>query len=92
MNSSHLYNNQTTLDLEKTGAGGAIPQAIGLTILYHPDLSRVGQVAPLIDRGSNGYAELSRVAPLFRTVDGQPLDVLATPVLSRKPIEIQRAA
>ena len=46
------YRDQTTLDLDKTGTKGGVPRAIGVTILFHPDVGRIGEVAPLIDQGS----------------------------------------
>ena len=60
-------------------------RSLSLTVLYHPDASRVGQVAPLPYPGGS----LSRLQPLFsdpRCPRGEA--ALDDPFLSRTPVEI----
>ena len=85
----------TTLD--QPGAGG--PRALGeredpptlpaLTILGHPDLSRIGDRAFLGEIARGRAALLSRQEPRFaapRAAVGEPLGV---PFLSRRPVRIE---
>ncbi len=61
-----------------------------LTILYHPDLSRVGGCARLTDLMSGREALVSRSAPVFEApVQGQP-QPLGDPYLSRSPWRLHR--
>jgi two-component system, NtrC family, nitrogen regulation response regulator GlnG len=56
---------------------------LALTILYHPDVSRVGERAYL----EGGAVELSRAMPLFGERNVRPLD---DRYISRKPLVITR--
>ncbi len=60
---------------------------IALTVVHHPDLTRVGQKALLQELRPQ---PLSRLSPLFST-DGTPTDAepLADPFLSRKAVDIE---
>src|SRR3954469_17014114 len=61
-----------------------------LTILYHPDLSRVGECSRLTDLMSGREALVSRSAPVFETpVQGRP-QPLGDPYLSRSPWRLHR--
>lgn len=80
---------QTTIRFDRTGSRGALPDTVGLTVLFHPQIERVGDIAPLCDYVSDAYARISRTEPMFRQTNGQKTDVLASPVLSRKPLEIR---
>lgn len=79
---------QTTVRFDRTGTKSALPETVGLTILFHPQIDRVGDIAPLCDYVSNARALISRTEPTFRQTNGCKTDVLASPVLSRKPLEI----
>ena len=64
-------------------------EAIGATILYHPDLARVGEVAWLLEPGSADSARVGRESPIFRTPQGRvtgPLNVAH--VSEREPLEL----
>ena len=70
----------------------------GLTILYHPDLSRVGERTVLDGLGGGRASELSRQVPRFAqpapvadgiATAGRPLDDLR---LSRTPIVLRKVA
>ncbi len=56
-----------------------------LTILYHPDLSRVGERSWLNDPGSRDGIRLSRIYPAFGRPGGDTHFPLADLHLSRKP-------
>ncbi len=65
----------------------AIP---GLTVLCHPDPARVGEQAALVGLRGDGEALLSRLAPEFRTPDGERRGPLADHRLSRQPWRLTR--
>ncbi len=81
------------LDSETGHEVGARPSAVGtvptLAVLFHPDLSRIGECAPLggLDRG----AALSRTEPIFHGSFHDDYRPLADSRLSRKPVVLQRA-
>jgi two-component system nitrogen regulation response regulator GlnG len=81
-----------TIDTEETRPGCGERILIGLTIVYHPDLSRVGEVAPLFSLPLGGQQRVSRVAPEFFAVGSDAGRPLATPVVSRKPLTIRTDA
>jgi two-component system, NtrC family, nitrogen regulation response regulator GlnG len=83
------YRDQSTVHAGGKSSNRGLPVAIGVTILYHPDPSRIGEIAPLVDFKTDASAELSRVKPVFRTPDGLQTDALASTLLSRKPIAIR---
>ena len=61
-----------------------------LTILYHPDLARVGECARLSELVRGRETLISRTAPDFEApVQGQPLP-LGDPYLSRTPWRLRR--
>ncbi len=59
-----------------------------LTILYHPELSRVGDRAELPCLALGHPASLSRVEPLFRSGSVDAPKPLADPALSRSPLTL----
>jgi len=60
--------------------------AVGVTILWHPDPSRVGDVATLLDTAGGGPALLSRTAPCFRNASGPQTGDLETATISRSEL------
>ena len=58
----------------------------GLVVLFHPDLTRVGEFAPLSDLGTG--SALSRTEPVFHGSFSDDYRPLADPHLSRKPLTI----
>ncbi|MBN1654359.1 MAG: sigma-54-dependent Fis family transcriptional regulator [Deltaproteobacteria bacterium] len=81
--------NQSTIRFDRKGASAGFPETVGLTILFHPQVDRVGDIAPLMDYVSNERALVSRIEPVFRKPNGRRTDALASPVLSRKPLQIE---
>jgi len=70
---------------ELTGAVGGLALVPALTIVWHPDLDRVGEVAPLMALLEDDGAPLSRDQPIFHSPgssDGQSIDHWG---MSRKP-------
>lgn len=62
---------------------------VGLTVLFHPNTSRIGDLITLFRIGSDKEFRLSRIEPDFQTPNGTRALPLANPVLSRQPIIIQ---
>jgi two-component system nitrogen regulation response regulator GlnG len=78
-----------TLDFSASATGGGEGRLVGLTLLQHPDLSRVGQIAPLFGVEMGGQRSVSRLEPEFRFSResvGLPLESLA---LTRAPLVIR---
>lgn len=72
------------------GAGGAEELLLPtLGIIWHPDLGRVGTVAPFLF-GRQKAADLSRLRPLFRTLGGHGEAPLGDARVSRSPIRVER--
>jgi len=67
----------------RPGPGG--PQVPILTILYHPDLSRIGERAALADLAAGRSVPLSRSGPPFLGPEPRPLSDLH---LSRSPLHL----
>ena len=57
--------------------------------MCHPDLSRIGQRAPLFEPGQSGEIQLSRSEPLFRGLRGDAAAPLSTQRVSRAPVSIR---
>ncbi len=77
-----------TLDFSQSQSVAHEEPGFGLTILAHPDLGRVGEVALLSQALRRGKVELSRMEPLFtspRSRCARPLEHL---VISRQPVVI----
>ncbi|MEM9554572.1 MAG: sigma 54-interacting transcriptional regulator [Acidobacteriota bacterium] len=60
-----------------------------LTVLWHPDASRIGDRAVLLLEEGEG-AELSRTRPELFSPDGERVGALADPRLSRRPVVLRR--
>jgi two-component system nitrogen regulation response regulator GlnG len=74
----------------RTGSGGhhevASSTVVGLTILAHSNIRRVGERVALLDLASGREVRLSRLEPAF-AAPGEPLRFpLADPYLSRRPL------
>src|SRR5258706_5831497 len=63
-----------------------------LTILYHPDLSRIGEHARLLEVASGRGALLSRSLPDFAPSGSNQPRPLGDPYLSRSPLRLEAAA
>ena len=80
-----------TLPTGDDDAGDATPRVPCLTIAYHPDLRRAGQVAQLTKLVAGGAVELSRVAPEFRDDDSARVGPIADPFVSRRCAKLELA-
>ncbi len=67
-------------------AGGGAGRAFALTVLHHPDASRVGEVA-FLDPSGKG-ARVSRLEPELSPPGAKRRAPLGDPFLSRRPIRI----
>ena len=79
---------QSTLDTKKTLNRQGRRRFVGLSILCHPDLARIGHRAPLFDPGQSGELQLSRSEPLFRSAQGAEAAPLSTQRVSRLPVTL----
>ena len=80
---------EPTIDVEASAAHAADAKVAGLTLVHHPDSSRVGQIASLFSSVVGGARSLSRLEPEFRwhcDERGLPLE---TPLVSRRPLSIR---
>ena len=76
----------TTLRAPQTKRNTAASRVPCLTILAHPDLSRIGQRCVLHEVSTKEGVNLSRLAPVFASpdsIEGQPLN---DPYISRRPV------
>ncbi|HEV7671921.1 MAG TPA: sigma 54-interacting transcriptional regulator [Thermoanaerobaculia bacterium] len=71
-----------------TRPGRAVP---ALTILHHPDLSRVGEVALLAEIVHGGTARLGRLTPELAAPGSPAGRPLADQHISREPLELSEA-
>ena len=62
----------------------------GLTVLGHPDWSRVGDRVPLPELAAGHSVQLSRLQPLFRNPTTGDARALGVTHLSRQPIRVAR--
>jgi two-component system nitrogen regulation response regulator GlnG len=84
---------QRLLQAETRGdSGGGMPVASllvpGLTVLAHPDVSRVGERVLLAGLPAGRVELLSRVEPRFSAPGSGDLRPLADPYLSRRPLRL----
>ncbi|MDC3957468.1 sigma 54-interacting transcriptional regulator [Polyangium jinanense] len=80
---------KTTLVGQGTAAeSGADGSRLALTILYHPNLERVGERAILEETGEGGSFAVSRVEPVFAPPGQASGAPLFDEHLSRKPVRI----
>jgi two-component system nitrogen regulation response regulator GlnG len=83
----------TTMPPPRRHAASETARVPALTIVSHPDLTRVGEMVRLHDLVAFGRQELSRTTPLFGLPPHGPLRPLADPCLSqRRPIELLKEA
>jgi DNA-binding NtrC family response regulator len=73
---------------DEIDAGALLTPA--LTILYHPDLQRIGERALLSSLAVQGSLALSRETPLFGPPRGTPTTPLDHPSVSRLPVVLTR--
>lgn len=81
-----------TLDFAQSQSVELEESGIGLTILAHPDLSRVGEVAVLSPALSRGVVNVSRTEPMFTGGGSRVARPLQHPVISRQPLVISLAS
>ena len=67
-------------------------KVLGLTILAHPDLRRIGERSTLIGLNSGQEVHLSRLEPLFAFPGDARRRPLADPHLSRRPLRLALTA
>jgi two-component system, NtrC family, nitrogen regulation response regulator GlnG len=75
----------TRLETIKSGA-------VGLTILYHPNPLRIGDISPLFDLGACGEVAVGRKTLMFRDAYGRKTASLETRFVSRDPFMIKGQA
>jgi len=79
----------STLVPRGSRAEPVLARGIGVTILHHPDLSRVGEVAMLLDAGSTQSMSVNRDAPTFRSTSGEKTACLSTRQVSRAELRVE---
>jgi two-component system nitrogen regulation response regulator GlnG len=80
---------QETVDFSMSTMGSADGALVGLTVLFHPNVARVGQVSALFSLSVGGVRRLSRLEPDFHWHGADSGEPLASPVLSRTPIIVR---
>ncbi|MEM1205393.1 MAG: sigma-54 dependent transcriptional regulator [Acidobacteriota bacterium] len=87
------WNRQLDTDTRSPAAAPRAPalRVPGFTVFWHPDVSRVGERAPLAHLASGEGVELSRLGPLFSHPGEALRRPLADPHLSRRPIRVRAA-
>lgn len=82
-----------TLDRAKTinalDSVQATTSTLGLTILFHPSTSRIGDIADLTEVGSGKRIAVNRLEPVFQLPSGATTEALGTPFVSRKAMVIE---
>jgi len=81
-----------TVDPVDEGSARSATKRTCLTILYHPDLERVGERLALFDPPVARPTALSRLEPVFQRPDGRINGSLDSPFISRKPVWLAPAA
>jgi len=81
------------IDITTVGIGRKInldkkPICVACTVLFHPELSCIGDITILSKAGAATTSRVSRLEPLFHTPHGENKGPLATPFVSRTPFEI----
>ena len=80
---------QSTIDTSKSRGPATRDRYVGIAILCHPELARVGEVARLSDVGSPADVCISRGEPLFRSRQGARTRPLSTARVSRLPVRVR---
>jgi two-component system nitrogen regulation response regulator GlnG len=89
MTTAGMHDADITLTSPLPGANGSGPPILALTVLWHPDASRVG--AQYLEPDARGVVELSRFLPLFAHAGEDGLG-LGHGGVSRLPVRIAREA
>jgi len=84
-----MFDADNTLTSPLAGSTNAGPPILALTVLWHPDLQRVGE--QYLEADSHGAIELSRFLPLFAHPGADGLG-LGHGGISRQPLRIAHAA
>jgi two-component system nitrogen regulation response regulator GlnG len=79
-----------TLDFSDVGPASR-RRVVGLTLLNHPDPSRIGQIGALFPEHPGGKRRISRSEPSFSCVGQDGGEALATPLVSRKNLVVRTA-
>src|SRR5262245_736611 len=82
----------STFDTAKTLQRARDFGYLGLSILCHPDLERIGEVARLLDANGAGELQVCRAEPQFREPSGRHPRPLGTQRVSRLPILLELRA
>jgi two-component system, NtrC family, nitrogen regulation response regulator GlnG len=77
-----------TVDPLSSSRDGPDPEVVALTILAHPDVARVGEVAALFGASTGGAKRVSRLEPEFQPANGGQGRPLASAMVSRRPVLI----
>lgn len=80
---------QETIDFSASTVAGASGAVVGLTVLCHPNLARVGEVSALFSLGVGGARKLSRLEPDFHAHGHGRAEPLLSPVMSRTAIVVR---
>lgn len=80
---------ETQITESSDGLPRANLQMVVLTVLAHPEASRIGEKAALPELGSGGSVKLGRGTPRFVSKGSRRARPLDDPYLSRKPIQLQ---
>ena len=86
-----MAHEDSTIQPQSLRDAGPAP-CVALTVLWHPDLERVGERAVCFDLGARAEFALSRSEPLFRNEAGALRTALDYPTLSRKPLRLEALA
>src|SRR4029079_17102335 len=81
---------QETIDFSLSTLGSSDGALVGLSVLLHPHVARIGQVSALFSLAVGGPRRLSRLEPDFHWHGAERGEPLASPVLSRTPIIVRR--
>ena len=69
---------QETVDFSSSTLGGIDGTPVGLTVLLHPNVKRIGQVTALFSLAVGGVRRLSRLEPDFYWHGGERAEPLAS--------------
>ena len=71
-------------------ADGHPLRVTGLTLLFHADMTRIGERVPLSSLEAGEPAKVARREPRFQTLDGVATHGLDDPYMSRRPVTLTR--
>jgi len=81
-----------TLDFAQSQSVELDEAGVGLTILAHPDVTRIGEVAVLSSAMRRGSVRLSRTEPSFASAQMREPRPLLHPVISRQPLVLSMSS